>query len=135
MIALAAALLMQASQPNPFTELIPRHQGPIPPGWGYIGGSTTGALWYVHMATATRNGNRSRVWVKIDYSQDRTVSERRAQGMVTFYCAERLYHWESLGRYDASDRLIDGLGVTRDENVAPDSMIEAVWRVACQAAH
>lgn len=150
MMALAAIMLLQAAQPsrpplppgyvldrpcpNGARECPPweRHASTAPPGWVSIGRNTVGAVWYVHRGTMTTTAyGETRIWVRIDHSRDRSVPERRSEGLVALRCEGRLYHWESLTRYTATDRQLRPSGMTRQDNIAPDSMIEQVWRFAC----
>ena len=102
-------------------------------GWEYIGSTPSGSDWYVHRATTTRYAQYLQIWVKTDHSRDRTVPARMTRGLALIECEPRRYHWESVSQFAADGRqILNAPNPSYSESVAPGTMMEAVWRAACQ---
>jgi hypothetical protein len=92
----------------------------------------SGSVWYVQRARVTPDAQFRQIWVTVDHSQDRTISYTRSRILVVLECAARRYHLESLTSIAADGSITDeGGGPSRTENIAPDTIMESVWRIAC----
>lgn len=161
MLAFATMVLLQAAQPNAFQHLIPprpappagseyvppcpnraaqcdpweRYGVPVPPGWEYVATTEGGSVWFVHPGSIGQFWPSVRIWVHMDHSRDRTISARRARGLLVFNCPARQYHWESVRRYAANGSQIGPSSGSREDNVPPDSLIDLVMQRVCVGGH
>lgn len=127
MIALAVALLMQAVVPAPSPGFIP-----VYPGWIYVGQTPEGAYWYIQPDTVTVLNALTRVWVRMEQSEDRRTNARRARGRAAINCGRRTYQWEDFRTFSASGTEIPASRTSPPEAIPPDTMIDIVWRRVCR---
>jgi hypothetical protein len=126
MIALSVALLMQMVKPAPSQGFIP-----VYPGWIYIGQASAGAYWYIQPDTLTVLNATTRVWVRMEQSEDRRINARSARGLAVITCGRRTYHWEDFRTFSASGAEIPASRTSPPEAIPPDTMIDTVWRRVC----
>lgn len=82
-------------------------------------------------------GNHRQAWVKVDHSQDRSVSYRETIELFSFDCAARSYRLLSYVDYDSYGKVVNSHSQpdysygTGYEPIIPDSIGETISTVAC----
>lgn len=149
MIALAAALLLQATQPNPFAALVPaqnREQPPCisgavacypwerrwPTRWLAFA-SDNGSIYYYDTHTVVRSAYEVRFWVTINHRYDRSERARSTRGLMVITCTDRKYRWESLIAFDPAGNPMPRRWSRSSyaDNIPPESPAETLWRWGC----
>lgn len=126
MFALAAALLLQATQPAPPPGFVP-----VIEGYDFLGTTASGSNWYIHRGTIVRGAFETRVWIRMDHTRDRTVTYPTGRGLLIIACSARRYRWESLVSFSASGEPLSSPAAAPSDNISPDGMVELAWRQVC----
>ena len=104
--------------------------------WRYVGTSDNGTTIYVDMETMRPTGDTVNVWVRYDHSRDRTIRFRETKQLVTYNCSARTSTLRSYISYDANGRVVDSGDIStyqlRQNNVAPDTIGDAIMTAVCQ---
>jgi hypothetical protein len=110
---------------------------PARAGWLPIASTVHGSIWSIDPDRLKTVGDKRQAWVEIDHSKDRTVRWRRSLRLFSFDCATERYKMLSYVNYDSYGKVVSSNSITDYgfsigyEPIIPESMVEAVFQVAC----
>lgn len=106
--------------------------------WVDVTASTTGAIWYVDVSSikdvTEGYGNKVRkVWLRIDYKNDKTQLAREAKALVVFKCVEEQVKVLNWVLYKGDGTVLKDVSpsyATYDA-VVPESVMSGVMNPVC----
>ena len=102
--------------------------------WIFIGESANKSVAYYDIDTIQRSGNQLTVWVKTDFSRNKSVKYRETKIRRIYDCSERTINSLSSITYypdGKSDSYTWETFEQKAEPIAPDTMGEAVLEAVC----
>lgn len=119
-----------------FTLLV--SSGPAYADWMSLGASDSGTTVYADLATLRREGNLVKMLVLFDFKTTQTkadVSFLSAKAQMEYDCAEQRYEGLAVTYFSGNmgnGQLLDrSSGKGKRLRVSPDSLDQALWKLAC----
>ena len=105
--------------------------------WLEWSSSTTGAVWYVDPERVNVSPGKVKIWVKQDYSRDRTVSYRSAMVQYSIDCQNEKFFMNSMISYDSYGKVVgsksqNDYGGYGYETIVPETMLDGLARFVCK---
>jgi hypothetical protein len=105
--------------------------------WVKVGSAVTKSVWYVDSDRVKSVNDTKQAWVKVDHSQDKSVSWRQTMSLWSFKCNEQKYRVLTTVRYDSYGKVISSHNSpeysygSNFDPIIPDSIAEAVFISVC----
>jgi hypothetical protein len=107
--------------------------------WYPVGTSANNSTWYMDPDRIRAVSGKIQAWVKVDSRRDRTVQWSETKQLMSFDCAAQTERTLSVIRYDTYGKIVSSANAPDNawgigyDPVVPDSMGEAIEKVACHA--
>lgn len=106
-------------------------------GWRYLTSTSSGTIYKYKYDSIKQRNSTLEIWVKADYSRDKSEKARSAMMLYSFDCTASTSAILSLSEYQADGRLTKSASITPDVAtyglVVPDTIGDAALKAACGA--